>query len=228
MLGKRRVYAPKRAMSAPKRRKYDVPRMKMLKRNTYNRQQTTKAIMIYSDSATINPGIGTGTAQVYTANGIWDCDISGVGHQPAGFDQYTALFGEYVVTGSVIKVSYVNTSTTIPTIVGITLADQNTVKTDIREYIENGNTVWTTLGTFGSGTDIKTLTFEADISKFSTQSIYNEDDFAGSSSRNPTDSHFFHVWARAADQFSDPSALVINVEVKYDTTWRDPGITVLS
>lgn len=44
------------------------------------------------------------TSQVYRANSLFDPDFTNVGHQPYGFDQWSALYTNYLVRGSSIKV----------------------------------------------------------------------------------------------------------------------------
>ncbi len=52
----------------------------------------------YQTSGTLNPGVaGVAAIQVMTANGLYDPDITGVGHQPRGFDQIMALYNHYTV-----------------------------------------------------------------------------------------------------------------------------------
>lgn len=221
----------KRTSSRPikRARAKDAPRFSVLRSN--NRSSGTvsqKAVMTYFDTKALNPGAGTNAIQVYAANGLFDPDITGVGHQPAGFDQYMALFNEYVVTGSTIKCTFSNSSTTAGVIVGISLVDYATTSADPRVYVENGNTVWTTLGTFGSGADIKALSFKADISKFSTQSIIDEDNFCGNASNNPGDVHYFHIWVCSQDFAADPSATTVVTELRYDALFRDHALNNIS
>lgn len=76
--------------------------------------------------------------------------------------------------------------------------------------------------------DVATLTHLADMKKFSTQSIFSEDSFAGTSSANPVDTHYYHVWAGATDGNTDIGTVYINVEITYDAYFRDPAFTNLS
>lgn len=45
---------------------------------------------------------------VMTGNNMYDPDLTGVGHQPTGFDQYSAFYNKYLVYASKIKVTYQN------------------------------------------------------------------------------------------------------------------------
>lgn len=48
----------------------------------------------YAFSSSYNP-----SAQLWRANSLFDPDQSGVGHQPLGFDQYSAFYANYQVNG---------------------------------------------------------------------------------------------------------------------------------
>lgn len=49
--------------------------------------------------------------QELRANSLYDIDLTGTGHQPTGFDQYSLLFNNYQVKASKISVWYGNLST---------------------------------------------------------------------------------------------------------------------
>lgn len=53
----------------------------------------------------------TPTTQVFTGSGLYDPDVTGVGHQPRGLDQITPLYGQAITTGSRIYVELVTAST---------------------------------------------------------------------------------------------------------------------
>ena len=46
--------------------------------------------------------------KVFSGNGLYDPDVSGVGHQPLGFDQWMTLYNRYRVYASRIVVNVVN------------------------------------------------------------------------------------------------------------------------
>lgn len=192
------------------------------------RSLSTKAVMHYAEDVILNAGAGLAAVYVLTANGLFDPNVTGVGHQPAGFDQLMALYNEYYVSASSIKVLFSSSDTNNQVRVGITLLDKATTSADCREYIENGNTVWTVLNTFGAGGAVKELQLDCDINKFSTQATRNDDSYAGTSSTNPDDTHFFHIWYQITSGAGDPASVTINTEVKYDSLFRDPSFTTLS
>lgn len=232
MLGKRKRVVPygggnKRTKSVVS--KIPRPRFKLLAKHQSKVQTSLKAVLTYSEPGVgLNPGAGLAATYVFAANGLFDPNITGVGHQPTGFDQLMGLYNEYVVIGSTIKVVFSNIDNANPQTVGIALLDFNATSADIRNYIENGYCTWTTLSQRGGGKDTATLTLKADISKFSSQDVLTEDGFSGISTSNPDDTHFFHLFAVAADNSTDTGLVTAGVEINYDCVFRDNSFTALS
>ena len=232
MLGRRkRVYGSRgRSKSAPvKRAKKTTPRWTKLKSKTTNAiAQTIRTTHTYYEYATINPVVAQAGVYVFAANGLYDPNITGVGHQPAGFDQITQLYHEYLVVGSTIRITYTNADTNNCVNAGVFLCDYSTTSSDYRRYVESGNGKWTQCGRLGESDYIKTLTHSADMAKFSNQDIKNEDNFAGSAASNPADTHYYHVVVWPSDGISDNGDVLINVEINYDVIWRDPALLEVS
>lgn len=58
----------------------------------------------YVEGISISLSLGIGNAR-FTANGLYDPNQSGVGHQPMYFDQLTAVYDHYTVLKSKIKIT---------------------------------------------------------------------------------------------------------------------------
>lgn len=192
----------------------------------------TWASLNYTDHPyVLNPGAaGTCAVTVFAANGLYDPDITGIGHQPSGFDQFMALYNEYVVTEASIEATFENTDTSYSQICGISLQDFATVATDCRVYTENGNVVTTVIGQAGGASaHIKTLKITCNqkfISKL--QNILTENDFAGTASANPVDTAHFHVFCAPMNASVDAASVYARVVIKYKVLFRDPKLNALS
>ena len=136
---------------------------------------------------TINPTIsGLPVTLVFSANGMYDPDITGVGHQPSGFDQIGEFFGHYTVLSSKIKVTFKNTDGSNAQICSVNTQSGTSTIADMERIIENGAkyAVIDELG--GGGETVKTLTAYCDVAKFMGRpSILSEDDLRGTVSANP-------------------------------------------
>lgn len=225
MLGKRRRVTAygggqKKAKTISKTPK---ARMALIKRaSTIVPATTSRAVLKYSEVIALNPGAaGAAASYVYCLNGLYDPNVTGVGHQPAGFDEYMTLFEEYVVLGATITVRFINADGTNPARVGISYSNQQTTNTDCRVYIENGSTTWDLINVGGSGNNIRSLKHSIDVSKTSKQDIVNEENFAGNSTQNPTEGRYFIMWAAPVDASVDMGTIYATVEITFDSIFRD-------
>ena len=120
-----------RKRTAPRRGR--VPRTIVIKpRIPLNGVQNTEIIKLrYCTQVSIPGGAGHGSYQ-FRANSLYDPDLSGVGHQPMGFDEMSARYLHYQVLGSRIKVSPIINGTTTsqgdaPSWVMVSLAPNNLI-----------------------------------------------------------------------------------------------------
>lgn len=71
----------------------------------------TTAHLRYVDTVTIDPGAASILKHTFSANGLFDPDITSTGHQPLMYDEYSALYKQYRVISSKIKITPVMTAT---------------------------------------------------------------------------------------------------------------------
>lgn len=205
-----------------------VPRLNKLWYDRDNSQPAQQRVeLIYSDWVSFNPGAGLIVPYVFRVNGIYDPNFTAAGHQPAGFDQYMDMYNLYTVLGSVIKVTYYNTASQ-QQIVGISVLPSTTTIPDQRRIIENGNTKWTTIGTPGSGQEVRVLSHQCDVAKYSGQNIYSDDIWSATGGSNPTSQLYYHVWGVCVDGVTDTLPINIAVEIRYDVCFRRRVKNILS
>lgn len=188
--------------------------------------------LIYNDYPySLNPGAaGAAAVHVFSANGLYDVDVTGVGHQPVGFDQFMAIYQNYVVTDAYIEVEFTNNDTTHPVVVGIAAQDIPNTVTDSRRYIENGNCVSKTIGNAGGATaNIATLKMRLPLKDyFRSKNLFVDDTFQGSATANPVDQAYFHVFVAALDTGVDAGATFARVTIVFNCMFRSPTINNLS
>lgn len=226
---------PKRSASQPVKNAKASKKAKRFPRVTavgnkapQGRARYTKAKLTYAESVQINAGIGTAGVRVLAVNGLFDPDITGVGHQPAGFDQYMGLYNQYIVTKAWIKVCFLNTDTANEMVVGITPLDLSSTSGDFRRYIEQGTSKWTTLTPLGDSAAKATIMHEVNMREMSAQDIFNDDTYSGTNASNPANTHYFHVWVAATGALVDPPASSATIEIQYECYFRDGAFTDLS
>lgn len=103
---------------------------------------------------------GSLVRHAWCANSVYDPDFTGTGHQPLYYDQYTAIYDQYVVLGSKITITFANRDTAKNAIIGIVGEDDGTASPTIDTLMECNNSISTILPPAGAGTVELSLTFE--------------------------------------------------------------------
>lgn len=176
----------------------------------------------YHEQLQMNPGVaGIPATYVFSANGLYDPNITGAGHQPRGFDQMMALYDHYTVIKSKCIVTYMKgASQTTSVVCAISLRDSVTVEASMQDYIESRNTTFGALP--GAGNASKVLK-----KNFSTKAFLgrphplSEDDLRGTVSANPVEGAFFHL-AVAPTYGIDTAAVDVNVLIEYIVVLTEP------
>lgn len=172
----------------------------------------------------INPGVaGVLDYRTFSANGLYDPNISGVGHQPLGFDQLMLFYNHYTVIGSRIKATFINTDTGVPVYCGIVVsaasAPSTTSMTTLREQGNINVGILNKAGTEGCSLD---LVERCSIKKFSGVSkILSEDDYRGTSGANPAE-QVYYICAAAPLDTTDVASLILAVEIDYICVFTEP------
>lgn len=65
------------------------------------------ATLYYTENLVINSFAGTYSLMEMSVNGLFDPNITHIGHQPRGFDQYMSFFDHYIVLESKCKFTYI-------------------------------------------------------------------------------------------------------------------------
>ncbi len=172
----------------------------------------------------LNAGAGgLMVSHLFAANGLYDPNVTGVGHQPLGFDQIMPMYDHYRVIGSRIRATFSNADTSYSQIVGIHLQDNTTVsETSIDPLIENGMTRWTKVAPEGSGGCVKTLQMNFSNKKFFGKAASSGDKYLGTISSNPTELAYFRLCCQP-DHANDTGSVRCTVEIDYIALLTEPG-----
>lgn len=159
---------------------------------------------------------------VWSANGLYDPNISSTGHQPMGFDQWANLFNHYVVLGSkiTIRVSQRDGSSN-PFYYGVILTDDSSAPySTYSSYIEAKK------GTFrySAQGQQKPVTV---MSKYSAKKFYNITDVKDNLDRigapvtaNPDDQGYFTTWIQTTN--ATTQAVEALVVIDYIVMFSEP------
>lgn len=158
----------------------------------------------YSSLITLDAAAGLVANHVYSANGMFDPNISGAGHQPLGYDQMATLFQDYTVIGVKFTAKFTNyggaSNGTLHTyVVGIYPSIDNGGSTNPHVCLESRGAVWTTIrDTSPSATLVKKLS-PATYLGFKKSDAMAEVDLKGGTGNNPLKEVYFNVWYMATN-----------------------------
>lgn len=219
----------RRTSYKPRKRVRRVGRRRLGKRRYFRKQgplpNKLKGLMrYYNTGTTLNPGAGgAAAAYVFRANSLWDTDLTGIGHQPRGFDQLMSLYEEFCVIKAYIKVTFSSSSTTANRYrVGIAVKNSSIVSTDIRDYVEQGNQVSRILPAGAISGQTVTLKLSVNPNRFlGVSKPLSDQTVHGTASGNPQDAVYFHVFA-ADEGSADPPIINFTAEIHFVAMFIEP------
>lgn len=192
------------------------------------------AKLIYCEqNVNINPGAGLAGIYQFNLSSLFDPNRTGVGHQPTGFDQYMALYEEYIVTSVTYKVLFANKGLTGAgaLVVGCSISDDPSTSLDFRQYIENGQTQWGALDGRGDGGRYQlSLSGSVDIADahgVSKSELLSGDEYRGTASASPAEMIYLTCWAQDITT-GDASGCDIVVEICFNCIFQGGKLNSLS
>ncbi len=189
----------------------------------------------YVQNVTLDAGAGTFSVNAFRANGMFDPDSTGVGHQPSNFDKLASIYDTYTVIGSQIKAYWVPTSSTvlaIPPVLVIHLSEDGTeIATahgsgGVSNVLEQPR-ISRTIKYVGQATTSDTPPL---VKNFSAKKFFGISNFVGKHpysadiTADPTEGAFFEVACISPDDAVNPSEAVIRIEIEYVAVWTEPKI----
>lgn len=217
---KRRVMKKRAKRTLYRRRRYNK------KMGTFNYPVPKSRIckLKYVEQITINPALGIVGSYVFSANGLYDPNTTGSGHQPYGFDQMMAFYNHYQVLGAKITVSATNSQDGNGMWMGIKVDDSGTlITTDPVNLLEQPMLRRTIISNQYSKTLNLSHTFSTKkfYSDKGIKSTYNAE-LSGDASSNPADQAYFIVMVGPFTSLQDVGALPCIVEIEYTAKFFEP------
>jgi len=158
---------------------------------------------------------------IFSANGLFDPNVTGAGHQPMGFDQMMIFYNHYTVIGA--RATFVvQAQNTIATYVALMVSGSTTVSTDYQVNIENGQMVYTILeaqaiqgGVARLTTSVKTADFQG------IDDVMDDPDMRGDNASNPSEQQYFifTLWNPAS---AVAASCILNAHIEYDVIFHEP------
>ncbi len=176
----------------------------------------------YVEVISMNAGAGGTTSHTFSANGMFDPNITGVGHQPIGFDQYMKAYQHYSVVKSNITVKPVNNAAAavVPGACGCYLSATGTYShptsdggaAAIESQVDAAR--WMVCGHNNTDSDRNMRVYFSKEKIYGSRAKSYEDTLAGSDSSNPSEQSFYVMW-QAALGGNDPILSLFYVTIDY-------------
>lgn len=160
-------------------------------------------------------------AQVYRANSCFDPNLTGTGHQPDFFDQYSAFYGEYLVTHCEAELTIVNNSSTVSANYVVSFSDQNDSSKSVEALAEDKYSISGAVGP-STGLGVKKLRLPImPMTRLMGQRGLNSDPFQYAPiSASPTDVGYLIFKASAADGVSNINVYV-NFRIRFTVIFKE-------
>jgi len=165
-----------------------------------------RSLSYFEPSYTLTGASGVIAQYAFTANGIYDPNITGTGHQPLGFDTMMTYYDQYTVLNSKITVRCFGNGVQ-PASVSICLAP-DTTSLALPDVVENGYIKLSHVdgrgnGGYGTGNRITEVSLNCDVSSYFGRNggrvILNDPYLSGTATSNPTEQVYFiiNTWGLA-------------------------------
>lgn len=159
---------------------------------------------------------------------MFDPDISGVGHQPMGFDQMMLFYEQYTVLRSTISVTFITAGGAAR--VGVFLAPDTTSITNPITVVENGLCKWHCVdaasSSGGTGNRITTVELSFDTAVYFDRkrgkALLSDTNLFGTAAANPVEQAYFAVGVWAFYSQAVTTTVDCDVLVKYDAIYWEP------
>lgn len=176
------------------------------------------------------PTSGNAVTYFYSANGMFDPNITGTGHQPIGFDQMMLMYEQCTVIKSSVQVTF-NIGAGLTVNVGVALFPDASALTNPSQLVENGLLRYITC-TSGSNTFQNqhmrtTVRLDCDIARYfgrrGVRVLLADDNLYTTAAANPVEQVYYGIvaWQLSPDG-STTTTIGFDVLISYDVVYWEP------
>ncbi len=176
------------------------------------------------------PTSGNVVTYFFSANGMFDPNITGTGHQPIGFDQMMLMYEQVTVVASSIQVTF-NLGTGLSVNCGVALYPDASGLTNPSQLVENGLLRYIPI-TSGSNTfqnqHMRTVVrLDCDVARYfgrkGVRVLLNDDNLYTTAAANPVEQVYFGVvaWQISPDG-TTTTTIGFDAIIEYDCIYWEP------
>lgn len=184
----------------------------------------TRRTLRYEDSVAFT-GSTSVSGYVFSANGLYDPNVTGTGHQPMFFDQMMTLFEHYTVLKARLSCHVTNVHASQMCKFGVIVgADVTSFSSNYQVNMETGLMTYATLSPNASANSMATLYQTVDLTKFGgMQQVLDVTEMRGTVAANPTEQSYIILMLWNPQNSTVPSVLM-DVIIEYDAVFTEPRL----
>lgn len=176
----------------------------------------------YCEVFSIDAPVGAAGYYVFAANGMYDPNITGTGHQPMGFDQMSEFYNHYEVIGAKIKFTPHPSQEGAGFNFGVRLDDNGNQSTDITGVLEQPNVNYKSW----PGPYLQPNASFDIIQGFSSKKFFGDKsgdrETWGNAAGNPPDIAYFNCFISPLTTLQNPGSVPCTVVIDYIVKWHEP------
>jgi len=179
--------------------------------------------LFYNENVQITSGtVGIAGIYVFSANGLYDPNITSTGHQPMGFDQMMLFYNHYTVRNARITATFRSTTANYGGWASVAVKGTSTTVTTATQIVEDGYVVYGPTGIPTSSLCVCKFQVSSDAGAFQgMKTTVDNPDMSGDSASNPAEQTYFHLsfWN---DLDNTNVVASVNVLIEYEAWFREP------
>lgn len=192
----------------------------------FNYSTRTRLTYVTSVQLVIS-GSGAGV-RAFTANGLYDPDITGVGHQPMGFDLFAGIYAKYIVRSSrctIVALSPTDLTNGAPMAVGILLSNAPTLGVaSVDALMEQGLNPYRVMcnaSPLYRPVKLTSRVYRPELFFHVVNASDTQDELGALVTANPSTQAYFDVWFGQTPSGTDVDTLNTTVKLEYEVEFFD-------
>lgn len=181
--------------------------------------QLKNTLKYCSESLTISTNASGLGSHIFSANGLYDPDISGVGHQPMYFDQLTAIYNHYCVLSSRITV-VPDAPITWPLSLTLVLDDDVSISASAGYTVRERHGAKTITFNPAQTSVFPALKMSWKATNVFTGNPLSRLELQGDSGNNPAEQSYFHIYVDGGAAGAT-SSFFFKVFMEFDVVWDE-------
>lgn len=169
----------------------------------------------YDSAGTLDPAAGSLALHVFSANGLYDPDITGVGHQPRGFDQLMTMYDHYQVKSAKIRVQFLGSNTNTVSMVCFISTQDAASTLNSNDYMESNKSSFNGIVQTSATTGTTTLTQKFSSKQWFNTAASSAGRLQGNASANPSEQTYFHVGCFPSFAAADPQSITYHANIEF-------------